>query len=321
MDGKNAIGRRISLLNDDEPCLIQRYPAVSISSRTSSYTSTPALSPKTPHLIRSDSTDSAAMQTPSPVTPHFSFEGLTAPRRVDSPSCSVASSSCSYGSREVACAYLPAHQQPPTSQQLPLFQPSLTSAPERRLSSPAPRPAPSKKNQYPCPMAKQLGCTDYFTTSGHAARHAKKHTGKKDAFCPECNKAFTRKDNMEQHRRTHQSGRGASKSSSGSSTGAQTKKLQHQQKSRKGTKPAPLRTTSCIPIDPSLSMPSPFPQPLTAIAVERPHIQSFPRLRPGAYASPTVADFAMSRCDDMSPGLAHGLETLAIVASGQELPF
>ena len=57
-------------------------------------------------------------------------------------------------------------------------------------------------------MAKQFGCTDFFTTSGHAARHAKKHTGKKDAFCPECNKAFTRKDNMEQHRRTHQNGRG-----------------------------------------------------------------------------------------------------------------
>jgi hypothetical protein len=60
-------------------------------------------------------------------------------------------------------------------------------------------------------MAKQVGCTDFFTTSGHAARHAKKHTGKKDAFCPECNKAFTRKDNMEQHRRTHQNGRGSSR--------------------------------------------------------------------------------------------------------------
>lgn len=70
-----------------------------------------------------------------------------------------------------------------------------------------------KKNQYPCPMAKQFNCTDYFTTSGHAARHAKKHTGKKDAFCPECNKAFTRKDNMEQHRRTHQTGRGTGRTS------------------------------------------------------------------------------------------------------------
>ncbi|KAF2715829.1 hypothetical protein K431DRAFT_236854 [Polychaeton citri CBS 116435] len=73
------------------------------------------------------------------------------------------------------------------------------------------QPQQQKKNQYPCPMAKQVGCNDYFTTSGHAARHAKKHTGKKDAFCPECNKAFTRKDNMEQHRRTHQNGRGTAR--------------------------------------------------------------------------------------------------------------
>ncbi|KAF1814330.1 hypothetical protein P152DRAFT_393441, partial [Eremomyces bilateralis CBS 781.70] len=61
----------------------------------------------------------------------------------------------------------------------------------------------SKKNTYPCPLAKQFNCNDYFTTSGHAARHSKKHTGKKDAVCPQCHKAFTRKDNMEQHRRTH----------------------------------------------------------------------------------------------------------------------
>ncbi|QIX01719.1 hypothetical protein AMS68_007236 [Peltaster fructicola] len=73
--------------------------------------------------------------------------------------------------------------------------------------------AAPKKNQYPCPMAKQYNCNDFFTTSGHAARHAKKHTGKKDAFCPECNKAFTRKDNMEQHRRTHQNGRGTGRTS------------------------------------------------------------------------------------------------------------
>lgn len=83
---------------------------------------------------------------------------------------------------------------------------------------------PPKKNQYPCPMAKQVGCTDFFTTSGHAARHAKKHTGKKDAFCPECNKAFTRKDNMEQHRRTHQNGRGGSRASNDDSKVKKTSK-------------------------------------------------------------------------------------------------
>jgi len=70
------------------------------------------------------------------------------------------------------------------------------------------------KKQFPCPLAKAFNCSEFLTTSGHAARHAKKHTGKKDAFCPECNKAFTRKDNMEQHRRTHQNVRGPAKSAS-----------------------------------------------------------------------------------------------------------
>jgi uncharacterized Zn-finger protein len=61
------------------------------------------------------------------------------------------------------------------------------------------------KNKYPCPYAVSHACTATFTTSGHAARHGKKHTGEKSVHCPVCNKAFTRKDNMKQHRRTHRS--------------------------------------------------------------------------------------------------------------------
>ncbi|EAW07813.1 C2H2-type zinc finger protein [Aspergillus clavatus NRRL 1] len=61
----------------------------------------------------------------------------------------------------------------------------------------------SRKNKYPCPYANSHGCTATFTTSGHAARHGKKHTGEKSVHCPICNKAFTRKDNMKQHIRTH----------------------------------------------------------------------------------------------------------------------
>jgi uncharacterized Zn-finger protein len=63
----------------------------------------------------------------------------------------------------------------------------------------------AKKNKYPCPYAASHACTATFTTSGHAARHGKKHTGEKSVHCPVCNKAFTRKDNMKQHRRTHRS--------------------------------------------------------------------------------------------------------------------
>ncbi|KAG9769940.1 hypothetical protein KCU88_g6752, partial [Aureobasidium melanogenum] len=62
---------------------------------------------------------------------------------------------------------------------------------------------PAKKNKYPCPYAQSHNCQATFTTSGHAARHGKKHTGEKGVHCPICNKAFTRKDNMKQHERTH----------------------------------------------------------------------------------------------------------------------
>lgn len=62
---------------------------------------------------------------------------------------------------------------------------------------------PNKKHKYPCPFAASHACQATFTTSGHAARHGKKHTGEKSVHCPVCNKAFTRKDNMKQHRRTH----------------------------------------------------------------------------------------------------------------------
>lgn len=72
-------------------------------------------------------------------------------------------------------------------------------------TSPAtlPGPTPGKKSKYPCPYAQAHNCAATFTTSGHAARHGKKHTGEKGVHCPICNKAFTRKDNMKQHERTH----------------------------------------------------------------------------------------------------------------------
>lgn len=61
----------------------------------------------------------------------------------------------------------------------------------------------ARKNKYPCPYSASHGCSATFTTSGHAARHGKKHTGEKSVHCPVCDKAFTRKDNMKQHIRTH----------------------------------------------------------------------------------------------------------------------
>ncbi|CAK4032073.1 hypothetical protein AC579_3262 [Lecanosticta acicola] len=235
MDGRDSVGRKISLLNDSAPTKVQLPPL--LHSRTSSCQSTPSLEPETPLLIRSSSSDSRSFSTPSPLTPTFtSFQQASRPllqkhqsqqqhspyAKMDDPNASM------YPPLPDPNSGMPsAYPMPHMPPQQPMMQPQNL-APQALRGSNSPASEPShmsnasaqsgnksqpKKNQYPCPMAKQVGCTDFFTTSGHAARHAKKHTGKKDAFCPECNKAFTRKDNMEQHRRTHQNGRGASRSS------------------------------------------------------------------------------------------------------------
>lgn len=60
-----------------------------------------------------------------------------------------------------------------------------------------------RKIKYPCAYAANYGCAATFTTSSHAARHGKKHTGEKSVQCPICNTPFTRKDNMKQHIRIH----------------------------------------------------------------------------------------------------------------------
>ncbi|KAK3683156.1 hypothetical protein LTR37_020495 [Vermiconidia calcicola] len=253
MDGIDCTGRRISLLNDSSDnavAVASKYqpPSIKIadSREFSSRASTPSFSPQTPELVRSGSDDSERnFATPSPPsTPTSNSFGSGIHERLKhsdqqqyylqkQPHAKMDDQNASMyppipdATGVMASAYsMP--QQMPSQQMQPL--PQANQQMYRASTSPSSEPShlstvsatsnskaqQLKKNQYPCPMAKQVGCTDFFTTSGHAARHAKKHTGKKDAFCPECNKAFTRKDNMEQHRRTHQNGRsGASRSSNG----------------------------------------------------------------------------------------------------------
>ncbi|MCJ1364078.1 hypothetical protein MMC16_003187 [Acarospora aff. strigata] len=164
------------------------------------------------------------METPSPITPTYPFEPLEQPSTVDP-----------YGRCYPTSTYpVP---QPGEHAELPYYQLSTSneSLPEDRYDgvrsdsqsttfrSPSEAAAPldpqaaskaaPKKNKYPCPHAQRFNCTDTFTTSGHAARHGKKHTGEKNILCPDCNKAFTRKDNMKQHQRTHQSRRDLGKTS------------------------------------------------------------------------------------------------------------
>lgn len=253
MDGRNSAGRKVSLLNENEPRLYAiRLPSIapSLHSRTNSYVSSAAgdRSPQTPQLVRSDSTDSSDnMQSPSPITPNFAYETIS-----QAGASPMFAPQQPFFSSKDGFAYPPVPQSTnampyPTAAdvaQMPLFQPPVAT-PEQMPAASATNPK-SKKNQYPCPLAKQYNCPDYFTTSGHAARHAKKHTGKKDAICPDCNKAFTRKDNMEQHRRTHQNGR-----SSKNSEATRSSKAVKQQQLNKRPKPAPLQT-SMAAVDPTL---------------------------------------------------------------------
>ncbi|KAJ5020314.1 hypothetical protein J3E73DRAFT_398034 [Bipolaris maydis] len=157
---------------------------------------------------------------------------------------------------------------------------------QQQLSEPSALNARPKKNSYPCQW-KQFGCNnDYFTTSGHAARHAKKHTGKKDAFCPECNKAFTRKD---KHGAAppHPPEPVATLPRAPTAT---SKKAKHQ---AKRPRPAPLQSTM-----PSLS--------------------SLSMVDPTLPVSPATASYMAPRYNPSSYG---GLDALAIAASGEKRKF
>ncbi|KAL8680987.1 MAG: hypothetical protein Q9186_002887 [Xanthomendoza sp. 1 TL-2023] len=96
----------------------------------------------------------------------------------------------------------PTPKEKPSCQSASTQTNSSVSASPTTASSSNTGPTPAKK-KFPCPHATRFTCSDTFTTSGHAARHGKKHTGEKSVVCPTCNKAFTRKDNMRQHERTH----------------------------------------------------------------------------------------------------------------------
>jgi hypothetical protein len=130
-----------------------------------------------------------------------------------------------------------------------------------------------KKNKYPCPYAASHNCHATFTTSGHAARHGKKHTGEKGVHCPICNKAFTRKDNMKQHERTH---KGSISGSNSDDSGVRKSKAAVTKEALKAKKPtdsrqgsSDTRRTSIIhsPLSEVASLPpSVLDTPLTTLA-------------------------------------------------------
>ena len=129
---------------------------------------------------------------------------------------------------------------PPTSLPTPSIPHSASSTPA--TSTPTSSTSKPVKKKYPCPHATRYSCHDTFTTSGHAARHGKKHTGEKNILCPTCHKAFTRKDNMKQHERTHKSTRheassppATAKKVPPSSSNSRRRLVQHQSRSSSET--------------------------------------------------------------------------------------
>ncbi|KAL5116540.1 hypothetical protein ACEQ8H_005536 [Pleosporales sp. CAS-2024a] len=322
MDGTNSAGRKVSLLNDLEPQpphhLVRLHSlAPSLRSRTSSYDSSAAGSPPTPQLVRTNSSDSTAMQTPSPITPDFAFPSASDSADYPHTSFFPQQKDALYPhmyDMQAALPYHPAHhhyqQQPPPPPQHHQQPPTLDGVAASAAAQANGRP---KKNQYPCPMAKQIGCKDHFTTSGHAARHAKKHTGKKDAICPECNKAFTRKDNMEQHRRTHQSGRGAAKPSDRDAKKSKARTQAPRPKpsplQSQPTTPPPMPTMN--PVDPSLGN-SPT---ASFIPVMQPS-ESFADYNHRSYPDPTA--YAINAHSYMTSSSYGGLDALASAASREQ---
>ncbi|PYH90300.1 C2H2 transcription factor [Aspergillus ellipticus CBS 707.79] len=147
----------------------------------------------------------------SPAIMRHPFDPMCEPPQPTSPG----SSDCSYDymsstsarshyhlSRLDAGAYRPLSEKRTSGSSVvdpPSPQPSIGSTSKESMAA----KSGVRKNKYPCPFAASHGCSATFTTSGHAARHGKKHTGEKSVHCPICNKAFTRKDNMKQHIRTH----------------------------------------------------------------------------------------------------------------------
>jgi hypothetical protein len=192
--------------------------------------------PATPPLSRLNSVSSkgssSIMDSPSPRTPVYNYDPqLVAPYdpmlRQDSSAYLPSPSSTitplidsmmiggpgqeqimSYQSKAPNTAMSTSYQAIPLSPTSdPRQQPTTSSASKSQLhlqqAVAGSNTSQPKKNKYPCPYAASHHCTAAFTTSGHAARHGKKHTGEKGVHCPVCNKAFTRKDNMKQHERTH----------------------------------------------------------------------------------------------------------------------
>jgi hypothetical protein len=210
MEGKDSSGRRVSLLNGPPrpaatPLVHTRTSSfATTSSRADSYAASshewsPNFSPRTPDLFRSDSWSSSqhSADPSSPRTPSSHPDSSTP---------------------ALEASQMRSLSHPEFGEYYATRNGSLPELLPGKASSETADTDPEKpiKKRHPCGLAAKTGCDKMFTTSGHAARHAKVHTGEKETPCPECGKHFARVDNMKQHLKTHKKdGRSRSNSHAG----------------------------------------------------------------------------------------------------------
>lgn len=224
MDARDALGRRVSLLNDDPR---ERAHLKAPSSSVPDHAQISVLRvPPPPALVYNHHPDAQLRgMSVSPLYPtHHDY---------------------SYSSQETHHSQLPYENHrtdlPPyaSSSRRPS---SLSLAGSSSFEDDAVHGGSSGKQgsersgkRFPCRYREAHGCDKTFTTSGHASRHSKIHTAEKAVPCthPGCTKKFTRADNMKQHLETHSKGKsrsstrpsGSSGSKSSSSSSSSSRKL------------------------------------------------------------------------------------------------
>lgn len=171
----NSLGRRVSLLNDDEPISVPPYIQPSSPQQ---YPLSPAYSSDSDHDVNrfsyydpSPPSTSPSMPEASPNLPSLDLISFNVPNYDPSEPISRKTSFSSVSGRS--------------------RRGSLVSANGRMTSSQSNQSRCSKR-RYECAT-----CRKTFTTSGHVARHNRIHTGEKNFQCPEpgCLQRFSRQDN------------------------------------------------------------------------------------------------------------------------------
>ncbi|KAK3995429.1 hypothetical protein QBC44DRAFT_26008 [Cladorrhinum sp. PSN332] len=209
MHARDASGRRVSLLNDDDAAVSSRqyhqaYHADPIYAAYYAHQQQQAprsasSSPNTPELLRSDSYDSQMGSEPiSPMTPLYDH-----PVRYPNPSVDPRTYDDYYN---IDAQMYPGMKRPHGLD-------SRVDSYEDDYAHAAATDRPGKR--FPCRYRDTHGCEKTFTTSGHASRHSKIHTAEKAVPCSYvgCTKKFTRADNMKQHLETHYKDKSRSSSS------------------------------------------------------------------------------------------------------------